>query len=309
MASPVVLKNVVKVYRNSMKVWNKVNAVDDISFEIEEGQIIGFAGHNGAGKTTTIKMLLGFISPTQGEIKIFDSFPGDVKIKKRIGFLPERPYFHTHLTAKEMLLYMGKLSGLSGTALKDAVEKNLKKTGLLKDKDKRLSDFSKGMLQRIGLAQAILHEPDLLILDEPMSGLDPIGRKDMKNIIRALKKQGKTILFSSHILSDLEDLSDKILIIDHGKIKKYGTLQEIIPQNKISFSIKFSVKESEQNAIFSKFENVKFSAGIFEMNFKSKEEMNDMLKTFLENSYDIVSAGVLLPSLEDVVFDEGESDA
>jgi ABC-2 type transport system ATP-binding protein len=304
MVYPVSLKNVVKIYRNSMKVWNKVNAVDDISFDIKEGEIVGFAGHNGAGKTTTIKMMLGFISPTKGEIKIFDSYPGDVKIKKRIGFLPERPYFHTQLTAKELLRYMGKLSGLSGKILEDAIDKNLKKTGLITEKNKKLSDFSKGMLQRIGLAQAILHEPDLLILDEPMSGLDPLGRKDMKNIIRALKKQGKTILFSSHILSDLEDLSDKILIIDHGKIQKYGTLKEIIPQNKINFSIKFSVQPTEQNAVFSKFENVKFSAGIFEIKFSSKEAMNSMLKTFLNEGYDIISAGISLPSLENVVFSE-----
>ena len=178
MVKPIELKNVRKVFSHPMKVWTKIESVKDLSFSMEQGEIIGFVGHNGAGKTTTIKMIMGFITPTAGEISVFGKKPGDREVKSKIGFLPERPYFYSELTAMEVLKYFGKLSGLSGRILTDKAENVLKKVGLFEDRNRKLASYSKGMLQRIGLAQAIIHDPELVIMDEPMSGLDPIGRKE-----------------------------------------------------------------------------------------------------------------------------------
>lgn len=206
----------------------RIVALDDLNLEVEEGEIFGFIGPNGAGKTTTIKLLLGLLYPTRGKAWIFDKSIYDVSVKKDVGFLPENPYFYDYLTGEEILFFMGQLYGISRSILAVRVYELLDLVGLAEAQDLPLSKYSKGMLQRIGLAQALLADPKLVILDEPLSGLDPVGRKEMRDVIANLRKQGKTVFFSTHILSDAELLCDRVGILLKGKLTKVGRLTELL---------------------------------------------------------------------------------
>ncbi len=192
--------------------------LEDINLTIEKGEVFGFLGPNGAGKTTTMKCILGIMKPTSGGVSIFDSTIDDIAIRKRIGFMPENTYLYKYLTGDEFLDFNGAFYGLHGEELTKRKDIILEKVGLTHARDKRLNAYSKGMLQRIGLAQAILHDPELIFLDEPMSGLDPIGRKMVKDLMLELKKEGKTLFFNTHILSDVEAICDTFAIISLGKI-------------------------------------------------------------------------------------------
>ncbi|PZM83795.1 ABC transporter ATP-binding protein [Candidatus Gracilibacteria bacterium] len=211
------MKNILEI-KNLNKTLNKKEVLKNVSFSVGEGEIYGFLGPNGAGKTTTMKNILRFLKPDSGEIKIFGKNIFDEQSKKQIGFMPENTYLYKHLTGKEFLEFNGKFFGLSGEKLDKKVNKLLKKLGLENAGDKFLKDYSKGMLQRVGLAQAIINDPKLLFLDEPMSGLDPIGRKMVKDLIIELNKFGTTIFFNTHILADVESICDKISIIHNGEI-------------------------------------------------------------------------------------------
>ncbi|MFH1437457.1 MAG: ABC transporter ATP-binding protein [Pseudomonadota bacterium] len=200
----------------------KVEAVRDVSLEVASGEIFGFLGPNGAGKTTTIKAMMSLIRPTSGTIKIFGRKVPDREIYAKVGFLPENPYFYDYLSPLEFLGYMGALFGLSRKKRKKKAEELLELVGLKGSKKLALRKFSKGMLQRIGLAQALIAEPKLLVLDEPMSGLDPIGRKEVRNLLLSLKDDGITIIFSSHILSDVETMCDRVAIINKGVVTSTG---------------------------------------------------------------------------------------
>ena len=188
----------------------------NISFSVEKGDVFGFIGPNGAGKTTTLKTILGIIEPTSGEVKIFGENPQNISVKKRIGFMPENTYLYKYLTGDEFLDYAAGFYERKNWVLE--------KVGLDSARSRRLSTYSKGMLQRIGIAQAILHDPELIFLDEPMSGLDPIGRKMIKDLLLELKKSGKAIFLNSHILPDVEAVCDKYAIIAGGKILKQGAM-------------------------------------------------------------------------------------
>ncbi|MDD3646643.1 MAG: ABC transporter ATP-binding protein [Candidatus Gracilibacteria bacterium] len=190
----------------------------DVSFDVGEGEMYGFLGPNGAGKTTTMKSILGFIKPDSGSIKVFGGKNFSIKDKKKIGFMPENTYLYKHLTGREFLKFNGGFFGFTKKELDDKTEKLLKKVGLDEAGDKYLKDYSKGMLQRVGLAQAIINDPKLLFLDEPMSGLDPIGRKMVKDLLLELKAKGTTVFFNTHILSDVESICDKVSIIHKGHI-------------------------------------------------------------------------------------------
>lgn len=297
---PVVLENVVKIYSHPMKVWEKVVSVNDLSFELPEGKVTGFVGHNGAGKTTTIKMIMGFITPTKGKITVFGKDPSDVPSKKRIGFLPERPYFYTHLNTKEFLSYFGSLSGLSRADLDRLIPLTLKRVGLEDIGKRRLNSFSKGMLQRVGIAQAIIHDPDLVIMDEPMSGLDPIGRKEVKEVIASLRRDGKTVLFSSHILSDVEDLSDNVLVLNKGQKQYSGSLEAILEKNISKYNIIFSSKN--EGAVFNDFPNAEKLNNSYQLSYSSNEEMSRALSELITKKNTIISAGAVRPKLEDIVY-------
>src|SRR5216117_4005995 len=203
-------------------------SLENLSMRIEEGESFGFLGPNGAGKSTTIKLLMGIIFPTSGSAKILGRPTTDVEMHKDIGYLPEQPYFYDYLTAAELLDYFARFYGMKAAERKDRVAKLLKKVGLETAGKIQLRKYSKGMLQRVGLAQAILHDPKVVILDEPMSGLDPIGRREVRDIILELKREGRTILFSTHILSDAEMLCDRVGVIVGGRLRGAGAPGQIV---------------------------------------------------------------------------------
>ena len=199
-----------------------------VTFHAGTGEILGFLGPNGAGKTTTIKLILGFSTPDSGRTSVFGHPAGERSIMSRIGYLPENPYFYPHLTLGEFLRFCGGLSGVDRASIGRLIGETAERVGLAGSLDVRLKGFSKGMLQRAGLAQAILHDPDLLILDEPFSGLDPLGRAMVRDLLLELKERGKTIFFSSHILPDMEALCDRTCIIREGVIVRSVGLDELL---------------------------------------------------------------------------------
>jgi ABC-2 type transport system ATP-binding protein len=209
--------------------WRKrpKRALHPLHLTVEHGEIFGFLGPNGAGKTTTLKMLMGLVFPTAGTARILDKEWTDPEVKAQIGFLPEQPYFYDYLTAHELLDYYGQLSGVPGKDRKPRIDEMLQRVGLTDIKGVQLRKFSKGMLQRVGIAQAILHNPKLVFLDEPMSGLDPLGRREVRDLILQLQQEGKTVFFSTHILSDAEALCDRVAIIHQGELRGVGAVEEL----------------------------------------------------------------------------------
>src|SRR5215471_4822775 len=209
--------------------WRKRRkpALHPLRLEVEEGEIFGFLGPNGAGKTTTLKMLMGLVFPTSGTARILGMELDDPRVKRQIGFLPEQPYFYDYLTARELLRYYGQLSGVDARQSTSRVETVLERVGLRDAANQQLRKFSKGMLQRVGIAQAILHDPKVLFLDEPMSGLDPMGRREVRDLMSQLKQEGKTVFFSTHILSDAETLCDRVAIIHQGQLRGIGEVEEL----------------------------------------------------------------------------------
>lgn len=208
----------------------KVTAVDGLSLNVRRGEVFGFLGPNGAGKTTTLKMLMGLIYPTSGSASIFGHPVGDPAAKAKLGFLPESPYFYDYLTSREFLGFYGHLFGLWGSNLAKRVDELLELVGMAHARDLQLRKFSKGMLQRVGIAQALINDPELVVLDEPMSGLDPVGRKEVRDLILRLKEAGKTVMFSSHILHDAELLCDRVAMILKGKLVACGQVTDLIEQ-------------------------------------------------------------------------------
>lgn len=202
-------------------------ALRPLYLNVEEGEIFGFLGPNGAGKTTTLKMLMGLVFPTGGSARILGMDVNDPQVKAQIGFLPEQPYFYDYLTARELLEYYGRLSGVVGKDLSARVEKVLGRVGLPDVGGVQLRKFSKGMLQRVGIAQAILHEPKVVFFDEPMSGLDPMGRREVRDLMEQLKADGKTVFFSTHILSDAEALCDRVAVIHLGELRAVGAIADL----------------------------------------------------------------------------------
>jgi ABC-2 type transport system ATP-binding protein len=202
-------------------------ALRPLTLSVEYGEIFGFLGPNGAGKTTTLKMLMGLVFPTSGTARILGMELDDMRMKAQIGFLPEHPYFYDYLTGRELLKYYGRLSGVAAKQLSQKTDAALERVGLRDAANLQLRKFSKGMLQRVGIAQAILHDPKLVFLDEPMSGLDPMGRREVRNLIEELKGEGKTVFFSTHILSDAEALCDRVAIIHLGELRRVGSVAEL----------------------------------------------------------------------------------
>ncbi len=218
----------------------RVEAVNGASFEVKQGEIFGLLGPNGAGKTTTIKSILRLIFPTAGEIRIFGRDPDDREAMKRIGYMPENPYVYQYLKPIEFLDLCGRLMGISKNDRRSRSEEMIDKVGLRDAVDRPIGKFSKGMMQRIGLAQALLHDPELLVLDEPMSGLDPIGRKEVRDLLLEQRHRGKTLLFTSHILSDVEMLCDRVVIMREGRITAEGRVHDLVASTARSVEIHLS---------------------------------------------------------------------
>ncbi|HLX84776.1 MAG TPA: ABC transporter ATP-binding protein [Terriglobales bacterium] len=218
-------------------------ALRPLRLTIEEGEVFGFLGPNGAGKTTTLKLLMGLVFPTGGTARILGMDMDDPRVKSQIGFLPEQPYFYDHLSARELLNYYGQLSGMPARSRSARVEEMLKRVGLSDAAGVELRKFSKGMLQRVGLAQAVLHDPKLVFLDEPMSGLDPMGRREVRDLIQQLRSEGKTVFFSTHILSDAEALCDRVGVIQNGELRGVGAVAELTSQSQGKIEIIFHAQK------------------------------------------------------------------
>jgi len=223
----IAVRGLTKVFKDF---WGrpKAKAVDDVNFEVRRGEVFGLLGPNGSGKSTTVKLLLGLLYPTKGHIEVFGHSPRHVATKSRIGYLPEESYLYRYLDSRETLDFFGSLFSLSNAERRNRAEQLLEMVGLTQTHTRTVGEFSKGMQRRIGLAQALINDPDLVILDEPTAGLDPIGCREVKDLILALARRGKTVLLSSHLLADVEDVCDRVVIYYGGKIQAMGTLRELL---------------------------------------------------------------------------------
>jgi ABC-2 type transport system ATP-binding protein len=206
----------------------RVVAVKDLSIRVEPGEVYGLLGPNGSGKSTTLKILLGLVSPTRGQTKVFGEDSALVRSRKDVGFLPENPYFYKFLTGEETVRFFGKLSGMGGAELEKRVKELLELVGLSEAADRRVGGYSKGMLQRIGLAQALVQDPGLLVLDEPTAGVDPVGSREIRDLILALKARGKTILLCSHLLSQVQEICDRVGILARGQLVREGRVEDLL---------------------------------------------------------------------------------
>lgn len=296
------IKNLKKKYRTGF--WQKkINALNGIDLSIEKGEIYGFLGPNGAGKTTTIKILTGLLFPDSGYVGIFDTQLPDVSVMKRVGYLPEHPFFYPHLTGYELLDFFARIFFLPADIRAKRIDSLLNIVGLTHFKDLRISKYSKGMVQRLGIAQALVNDPDLLIFDEPMEGLDPVGRKDVKNIMLELKKQGKTIFFSTHILPDVEEVCERIGIIISGNIIKEGNIDELLRGSISSYTLMIS--KIKDDIIM----QIKKAVGISRLNnltrlvFLNIEDCNEAIKFTQENGGKVISLIPETKSLEDYFMD------
>jgi ABC-2 type transport system ATP-binding protein len=232
LAAAIETKDLTKTYRT--KAAGNVNVVDKLSLHVEEGEIFGFLGPNGAGKTTTIKMLLGIISPTSGEGTVLGEELGDMNVHHKISYVPERPYYYEYMTGFEILKFYGSLFGITDTNLMNSL---LERVNLHRDKSKTISQYSKGMQQRIGLAQSLLNDPKLLFLDEPTGGLDPIAHREIRDLILGFRDEGRTVFISSHELSEVELICDRVAIINYGKIARQGKLTELLKGGRVEITV------------------------------------------------------------------------
>jgi ABC-2 type transport system ATP-binding protein len=229
MAGEVVIqtRNLTKIYRDF---WGrkKVRALNSLSLEVHKGEVFGLLGPNGSGKTTTLKLLLGLLFPTEGDVTILGRPATDVTKNERIGYLPEESYLYRFLNAEETLDFYGRLFNMPASVRKERAKSLIERVGLTHARRRQLKEYSKGMTRRIGLAQALINEPELILLDEPTSGLDPLGSRDMKDMIVKLKEEGKTVLMCSHLLADVQDVCDRIAILDGGELKVLGKVSDLL---------------------------------------------------------------------------------
>jgi len=290
-------QNLTKEYPHGFLHLQRKTSLENLTMQVEDGEVFGFLGPNGAGKSTTIKLLMGIIFPTAGTAQILGQPVSDVSMHRNIGYLPEQPYFYDYLTAAEVLDYFGRFHGFNAAERKERVQKMLQRVGLETAGKIQLRKFSKGMLQRVGLAQAILHDPKLVILDEPMSGLDPVGRREVRDIILDLKNAGKTILFSTHILSDAETLCDRVGVIAGGQLRGVGAPGSIVGVKSLGMEIVFELMGSGPQ-----FQAIRAKAAKSGANFRmtaSETELYGLLEELRAAGAKIISVTQIKPTLED----------
>ena len=287
------IENLVKIYYSPF-LRKKSYGLRGLNLKVKEGEIFGLLGPNGAGKTTTLKSIVGILKPTSGSIKLFESYNIDRK-KSLLGFLPENPYFYRHLTGYELLLFYSKI--FKGKQSREKIYSLLDKVGIRNAAQKKIGNYSKGMLQRIGFAQAIINDPAFVVLDEPMSGLDPIGRKELKDLIFQLKQSGKTILFSSHILPDAEEICERVGILKDGKIVSTGNLTEVLKETVSSIDI--GIRGFYDTKILSKFGNILQQGDIVYVRVDSEKKKDAVIKNAVNNGGSIVTIESRKKTLED----------
>lgn len=278
-----------------------IRVLDDVSISVSEGEIFGFLGPNGAGKTTTLKIMLGLIRPSSGMITILGKNFTNIQVRQNLGYLPEQPYFYDYLTANEFLAFYGTLFGLKGSTMQTKAQTLLKVVGLDGVGQLALRKFSKGMLQRIGIAQALINDPRLIVLDEPMSGLDPIGRREVRDLILNLKREGRTIFFSSHIISDVEMICDRVAILNRGKIVVQGRINDFLSVPEMVREIEISGLNAEGGELIKSFGTVisQNSERIL-VRVSSDEEIEGVLQIAKEHGGKLVSLVPHKQSLEDL---------
>jgi ABC-2 type transport system ATP-binding protein len=290
------IKNLKKVFKGHLSI-GRIEALRGVDLDVPASGIYGFIGPNGAGKTTTLKIITGLIFPEEGEVKIFGKSNLNYDTRREIGFLPESPYFYDYLTGEELVLFFGSLFNIPKKELKERTWHLLELVGLKGKEKLPLRKYSKGMLQRVGLAQALVSDPKLLILDEPMSGLDPIGRREIRDLILDLKEKGKTIFFSSHILADAEMICDEVAIIVKGKIVQTGRLENLLGKEVCFWDISFRGREIPSE--FS--QKVVVSHEDYTMiRVESEKEVEDSLTVLTSNKAKILSVIPHKASLEEI---------
>jgi len=282
--------------------WHKrpKRALDCLNLCVERGEIFGLLGPNGAGKTTTLKVLLRLIFPSSGTARILGKDIADVSVHHRIGYLPEQPYFYDHLTAEEFLNFAGELFGLPASERRRRVASLLERVGIEESRNVPLRKFSKGMLQRVGIAQALINDPELVFLDEPMSGLDPLGRREVRDLILELRATGKTVFFSTHILSDAESLCDRVAILHRGRLQGCGELRKILALGVSSTEI---ILEDPRPAVLKELDRYAPSAvktgERLRLEIPSELDVPKVLEIALRHHTKIVSVNPVKKSLED----------
>lgn len=259
-------------------------ALDKLSFKIEPGQVTGYLGANGAGKTTSLKILMDFIRPTSGTVS-YQKGETFSKFKKNLGFLPERPFFYPHLTGREFCHYMGKLSKLNNSLIKSQIDFWAPQFKIDFALDRAIKTYSKGMLQRIGFLVTLLHDPNLIILDEPLSGLDPIGRKDLKDVIKKINNEGKSVFFSSHIVQDVQDICNKVVFIKDGRLVYQGSVDKIVSEHIKPVNVIRYYKDNE----------------ICEIEVQNTQKAKK-IQSLLQSNIDIISVNRVEPTLEEVFY-------
>jgi len=297
------IENLVKDYSTGF-LSKKVRVLHGVNFSVNQGEVFGFIGPNGAGKTTTFKLILGLVSLTSGKINILNVDNHNVEIKSKIGYLPESPYFYDYLTGEELLNFMGQLQGVPNDLLTERIDKLLNKVNMNHARKVQLRKYSKGMLQRIGIAQSLINDPDFLILDEPMSGLDPIGRREIKEIIIEQKDLGKTVLLSSHILSDVESLCDRVGVIINGKVVRIGILADLFAEIETDYEMFLNCKrENLEGKIDIDDLFVDERSGFVIIRFHENNK-NKVINFILKENIEIISLHPLRKSLEGLFEEE-----
>lgn len=292
--------NLVKDFRVGFGMRRR-RVLDDVSFSALEGEIFGFVGPNGAGKTTTLKVLMGLVRPTSGSASILGRNVAESEFRDQIGFLPENPYFHVFLTAREVLDFYARLSGVPTRERAARIEHILETVHLTHAADMRLKTFSKGMLQRVGVAQALIHDPSVVFLDEPMSGLDPIGRREIREVILALRAAGKTVFMNTHILSDVEMICDRVAIIVKGAIRRQGPLRELVGEGRCGSRIVVEGLGVDAAESIEARCAAKLRAAGDRLEIETDQKyVEDVLRIVLDSGASVVSTIRLHPSLEDV---------
>ena len=290
-----------KVFKSSIR-QKRTMALNGLNLEVKEGEILGYLGPNGAGKTTTFKILLGLLRPTKGEAWLLGKNIKDISSREEVGFLPEQPYFYDYLTTREFLDLYGQLYNLSKQSRRARVNELLELVGLQNAASTQLRKFSRGMLQRIGVAQALINEPKLLFLDEPMAALDPIGRKQMRDIILRLKSEGKTVLYSSHILSDVEAISDRVAILSQGKLLGVGQLDNLLGTGErlVEMNIEGLDEEGKTKIKRLALESIVEKGNRIIVNIPSEEIVQEVQKIVVQHEAKLISLMPRMESLEEI---------
>jgi ABC-2 type transport system ATP-binding protein len=296
---------VTKIFRSDL-ITQPFTALDKVSFKVPEGSMVGFLGANGAGKTTSLKIIMDFIRPTLGSVDFSPTLGvNKLDIFRHVGFLPERPYFYPNLTGEDFLIFMGRLSDMQAPLIKEQIKKWAPRFKIDHALKRELKTYSKGMLQRIGFLSTIIHHPKIIILDEPLSGLDPIGRKELKDVIVEVHREGKTVFFSSHIVPDIEEICDRVIFLKEGKLIYDGSVGELMKQSKIQ-DYEISVQGFKGLTPQLYRDKILLPEDVVKLTVTS-EHKDQVLKELLDTGSNVLSLEMMKSSLEDIFYHTGKS--